>query len=594
MRDFLKQTFATVLGILIFLGLSIGGLITLVILAASNDSGPQVKDKSVLAFDLSLSITDAPRTVNSLTEVFSSDTPDTVPLRSVLNAIDQAARDPRIVGLYLYGNEGTGTAGYATLKEVREALQRFRAAGKRIIAYDVNWNERDYYLGSVADTVVLNPSGTFEFNGLSSETMFYADALKKFGVGVQVTRVGKYKSAVEPFLLNKRSPENREQTEALLNDLWREVRAGVEKDRKLSDQQAQAIANSSGLLEPEEAHKRNLVDKVAYLDSVIDELEQITGTDGKTKSFRQISLKNYAKIAEDKLEQKGSADNQVAIVYAEGDIVSGQGGTGEVGGDRVARQLRQLRQDDAVKAVVLRVNSPGGSATASDIVQREVVLTRKVKPVVISMGSLAASGGYLISMGSDRIFAEPNTITGSIGVYGVQPNFQSLANRNGVTWDVVKTNRFSDINSVSRPRTPQELALLQKSIDQTYDQFITKVAESRKLPKAKVAEIAQGRVWSGQRAKELGLVDELGGLDAALQDAAKRAKLGDNWRVEEYPKSSTFEERLFGKVPAAQSATPPDPVTEQFKKLQAELASLKAMNDPRGVYMRLPVNFRIN
>ncbi|MBW4581856.1 MAG: signal peptide peptidase SppA [Tildeniella nuda ZEHNDER 1965/U140] len=599
MRDFLKNTLATVLGLLIFLGLSIGGLLAIMIAIAARDTGPQVKDKSVLVFDLGTNITDAKRSTSSsqaLGDALSgSATNDTISLRAVLDAINEATRDPKIVGIYLYGDqESAGGAGFATLKEVREALQRFRASGKKIIAYDISWQEREYYLASVANTIVLNPIGSFDLNGLSSESMFYAGALKKFGIGVQVTRVGKYKSAVEPFLLTKRSPENREQTQQLLNDLWTELLTTAGKDRKLTVAQLQTIADTQGTLMATDALKSRLVDKLAYLDEVVADWKQVAGSDEKNKSFRQISLKAYAKVAEDKVDK--GAKNQVAVVYAEGNIVSGQGGTGDVGGDRLAKQLRQLRQDNDVKAVVLRVNSPGGSVTASEVIQREVILTRKAKPLVVSMGSVAASGGYWISTYSDRIFAEPNTITGSIGVFGVQPNFQAIANANGITWDAVKTGRYADSQTTSRPKNPQELAILQKSVDQIYDQFLTKVADSRKLPKAKVAEIAQGRVWSGLKAKQLGLVDELGGIEAAIQDAAKRAKLGNDWQVEEYPKTRGLE-RFFeqlGNDAAAQSASPRDPLTIQVEKLQADLNALKAMNDPLGVYVRLPFNFRID
>jgi len=280
MRDFLKYTFATLLALLIFLGVSVGGLVLFVILIASRDTGPKVKDKSVLVFDLSLPITDARRNVSSIGEALSEDNRDTLTLRSVLSAIDSATNDKRITGLYLYGNnEGVGGAGFASLKEIREALERFRASGKKIIAYDVNWREREYYLGSIANTVVLNPIGSLELNGLSSEGTFFAGALQKLGVGVQVTRVGKYKSAVEPFLLTKRSAENREQTEQLLNDLWQQVLTATGKDRKLSVPQLQAIVDIQGILMPDDALKNGLVDKLAYQDEVIADLKKLSGSD---------------------------------------------------------------------------------------------------------------------------------------------------------------------------------------------------------------------------------------------------------------------------------------------------------------------------
>lgn len=598
MRDFLKYTFATLLGLLIFLGLSIGGLLALVIMVASRETGPSVKNKTVLTLDLAMNIADARPGSSTIREVLSSDETETITLRAALDAINHATSDPRIVGLYIYSSsEGVGGAGFATLKEIRAALHRFRASGKKIIAYDVNWQEREYYLASVAHTLAMNPIGTLELNGLSSEAMFFADALKKIGVGVQVTRVGKYKSAVEPFLLTKRSPENRQQTETLLTDLWGDFVTATSKDRKLTVSQIQSLSNSQGILMPEEALKSRLVDRLAYLDEVVTDLKQLTGEDNEEKTFRQLSLKAYAGVAEDAIARDRRSGEKIAVVYAEGDIVNGQGSRREVGGDRLARQLRQIRQDDDIKAVVLRVNSPGGSVSASEIIQREVVLTRKAKPVVVSMGSVAASGGYWISTYSDRIFAETNTITGSIGVFGILPNFQTLANNNGITWDAVKTGQFADTFSLYRPKNPQELTLIQKAVDRYYDQFLTKVAESRKLPKSKVAEIAQGRVWSGRQAKDLGLVDELGGLEDALRDAAKRAKLGDKWQIEEYPKLRSLEERIFGRLIGEKiwaSSPQSDPLSLELRKLQEDLAVLKGMNDPLGVYVRLPFNLRIH
>ena len=598
MRGFLKQTFATLLGIFIFLGLSVGGLLFLIIATATKDTGPQVKDKSVLVFDLSQNITDSRPNSSArevVTDALSGSETDTISLRSVLDTIDYATQDPKIIALYLHGSDGNSSSGFATLKEVRKAMTRFKAAGKKIYAYDVDWKEREYYLASVADSIAVNPIGQLEINGLSSEGMFYAGALQKFGVGVQVTRVGKYKSAVEPYLLTKRSPANKEQTEKLLGDLWSEFLTTTSKDRKMTVPQLQKIADTQGILNPEEARKSGLTDKVAYSDEVSAELKTLTGEDEENKSFRQIALKTYAKIADDR-PKKRDAKNQIAVIYADGEIVNGQGTAGQVGGDRLARQIRDLRLDDEVKAVVLRVNSPGGSATASEIIQRELVLARKVKPVVVSMGDVAASGGYWISTYADRIFAEPNTITGSIGVFGLQPNIQKIANQNGLTWDVVKTGRFADSQTISRPKTPEELELVQRSVNKIYDQFLTKVSDSRKLQKSRVAEIAQGRVWSGAEAKSLGLVDELGGLEDAVKEAATRAKLGDDWHLEEYPKKSTLEEKLLGQFLGGSEtkATPSDPFTSEFKRIQADLESLRAMNDPRGVYVRLPFNLRVD
>ena len=606
MKDFLKYTCAsllgTFLGLLLLGGVGLGGLVLLIAVAASSskDSGPQVKDKSVLVLDLSLNITDSKpnrSTSAAIQDVLSDESGDAVTLRTVLDAIESAKKDPKIVGIYLEGSSDSSSSGFANLKEVRSALQRFRDTKKPIFAYQMDWNERDYYLGSVANTIAVNPYGSVEINGFSSQSMFLTGALEKYGVGVQVTRVGKYKSAVEPFLLKKMSPENRQQTQKLLGDIWGEYLKTVGPNRKLTVPQLQAVADNGGTLMADEALKSKLVDKVVYFDEIATELKKLTGTDRENKSFKQISLKNYARVAEDNNSTRANKKNQIAVLYAEGEIVDGEGGPTQVGGDRIAQEMRKIREDDDVKAVVLRVNSPGGSVTASEVIGREVALTGKKKPVIVSMGNLAASGGYWISMGSSKIFAEANTITGSIGVFGMLFNAEKLAANNGLTWDVVKTARFADINTVSRPKNPQELANIQRIVDRIYDRFITKVADSRKLPKNKVQEIAQGRVWSGTAAKNLGLVDAIGGLEDAIREAAKQAKLGDDWQLEEYPKSRTLEERIlekFSGVHVLKPASKLDPLTAEVKKMQDELAVVKSMNDPQGVYVRLPFNLRID
>ncbi|MBW4562882.1 MAG: signal peptide peptidase SppA [Mojavia pulchra JT2-VF2] len=610
MRNFIQQTFASLvgslLGLIIFCGIGTTGLFLLLFAAAtSKDTGPLVKDKSVVVFDLSMNITDGePSSGEFLQKALSGVEDNRMSLRSILNTLEKARRDPRIVGIYLDATR-TGTAnpaGYASLKEIRQSLEKFRAAGKRIVAYGKDWEERDYYLSSVADTIVLNPLGLMEVNGLSSQPMFLTGALQKYGIGVQIVRVGKFKGAIEPLILTKLSPENREQTQRLLNDVWGEWRTTVGVSRKLNSQKLQAIADNQALLEAREAKASGLVDRVAYVDEVVTDLKKLTASDKKDKTFRQIDLSEYAQVPGKSLGVERKSKNQIAVVYAEGEIVDGKGDSGEVGGDRFAKIFNKLRQDDDVKAVILRVNSPGGSATAAEVMQREVQLTRDVKPVVVSMGDVAASGGYWIASDSNRIFAEPNTITGSIGVFGVLFNGQKLANDNGITWDSVKTGRYADTQTVSRPKSPQELALYQRSVNRIYSIFLNKVAQGRKLPEAKVAEIAQGRVWSGTAAKQIGLVDEIGGLSTAIEYAAKQAKLGNDWQVREYPQVSSFEERFFGrateearKALGIESAQiePSNPLTAEFQKLQQEIAILQKMNDPQGVYARLPFNFKI-
>lgn len=447
----------------------------------------------------------------------------------------------------------------------------------------------------MADQVVLNPMGMMELNGIGVQPMFLAGALKKYGIGVQVVRVGEYKSAVEPYIRQDLSPANRLQTQVLLNDLWANFLTTVSSSRKISATKLQDIADNQGVLMPKEAEKLGLVDRVAYFDEVLADLKKQTGqTSADDKTFAQISLSTYA---EGLLNENQASTNQIAVVYADGEIVDGEGTVNNIGGERFAKELRKIRQDPNIKAVVLRVNSPGGSATASEIIGREIHLISQQKPIVVSMGNVAASGGYWISAGASHIFAEPSTITGSIGVFGLLFNIQKIANDNGVSWDVIKTAKLADINTSTRPKTEQELAIYKRSVGQVYNLFIEKVSQSRNLSPEKVREIAQGRVWSGQDAKKIGLVDELGGLEAAIDYAAKQANLGKNWTIQEYPSRRTFEsvilEKLFQTKIQDSLTPPPDVLTAETLKLKKELTVFQMFNDPRGAYAYLPFNWQI-
>jgi len=597
MKEFFKQTLAsiigTITGLILLIVFGTVGLAFLVgVLAGSKHSEPQVKDKSVLVLDLSLQISDT-EPASDFSTALSAEYDNIIPLRQAIAAIDEAAEDSRIVGILLDGRKGGSPNGYANLQEVRSALERFKEKGKKIVAYDVYLTEREYYLATVADTMILNPIGTLELNGLGSEQLFLTGALEKYGIGVQVVRVGNYKSAVEPFTRTSLSQENREQTEALLNNLWDSIITTVGESRQLTLEKLQQLVDSQGFLSAKKAKDSGLIDQVAYWDEAITDLEEITGAELEDKSFRKIGLASYLEVAEGNSKSSG---NEIAIVYAEGSIVDGEGGVEEIGGDRFARELRKLRQDNSVKAIVLRVNSPGGSATASDIILREVELTREKKPVIVSMGNVAASGGYWISTGADYIFAEENTITGSIGVFGLFLNIQELGNNNGLTWDVVKTGRFADAQSLSRPKTREELRIYQGFVNEIYELFLDKVATSRELSREEVAKIAQGRVWSGVSGKKIGLVDEIGGLEKAIAHAANEAELGDDWEVEEYPKQRSFQEEIIERLLSAEQqveAKQLDPLTAQFIKFKQDLRLFQTLNDPKGIYARLPFSLRI-
>lgn len=610
MKNFLTSMLGALAALVIFaLGGSVLflGLLGLIAALGNGDKAPAFERGSYVVYDLSTNITDAPPPLDF--GAFMGDRSKTLQLRTVTRALRAAAHDNRVAGVFLKGsvlslNYGSG---YAALKEVRAALSEVRAAGKPIHAYLTNATTRDLYLASTATDLALDPYGMIIMPGLASEPVFYSGAFEKYGVGVQVTRVGKYKSFVEPFTRTDMSPENREQTQKLLDDIWGSLVAEIAQSRGLTSAKLQAVVDAEGIIRPEVARSAKLVDRTAYLDEVITDLKKQTGRASGKETFKQITLDNYAKIAREPVAPPGDAGDgkakssgrgSIAVVYAEGDIVDGEGDLDEIGGTKFARELRELRQDKDVKAVVLRVNSPGGSAPASEAIQREIRLTRQVKPVVVSMGSYAASGGYWIATYGDWIFAEPTTITGSIGVFGIQFDVKKLANDFGITFDSVKTGKFADAITITRPKTDEELAVFQRLVDWIYGEFVTKVSESRKLKREFVEEIAQGRVWSGAEAKRLGLVDEIGGLDAALAYAAKKAGLGSNYQLTEYPHKKDLSEvitELFDDMKNASGTHAQGGVAGQIaQRVATELKALKSFNEPSGLYAKLPVDLAIH
>ncbi|HJV48973.1 MAG TPA: signal peptide peptidase SppA [Geothrix sp.] len=585
MKGFFKSFFATLLALMVAGGLAF--LLFFGLVAIIGASGkPSVPSRAVLVFDLDTNLTDGERESDAgeaIGEALGGGGARSQALPAAIEALDRAASDPKISGLFLTGN--LQSAGPAQLRELREALQRFKAK-KPVLAYNLGWSKRDYYLAAGASTVYINPFGQMEVNGLASEPMFFGEAFKKYGVEVQVTRVGKYKSAVEPFITDRMSEPNREQVQKLLDDIWGEWKDTVAKDRRKSPADIQTIADEKGVVEAADAKALGLVDRLAPYDEVLDDLKKLAGKQAKDKDFPQISLATYAGIA-------GEADSgrvRIAVLVAEGDIVDGEGKPSQIGGERVSRELRKLRMDDRVKAVVMRVNSGGGSASASELIQREVVLTKKVKPVVISMGHMAASGGYWISTYGDRIFAEPTTLTGSIGVFGLLPNVKKLANEHGITWDSVQTAKLANPMTLTRPKSDVELSRIQGVVDHIYEQFISKVADSRRMKKEAVHEIAQGRVWSGLEAQKLGLVDELGGLGEAVKYAAKAAKAENDYYVTGPEHEPDVLRDLLrnlgqGKPRRLAKAGPVDALADAFK---VQLERLAALNDPKGVYARMP------
>ena len=609
MKNFFTSMLGALVALIIFTG---GGLLLFIgfigaIAAMSGGNKPvTVESGSYLVFNLDANITDAPPRVDFSVFTAGDNRPEALQLRTVTRALHAAAKDNRIAGVLLTGSlspAGYGN-GYAALKEVRTALEDFKASGKPVLAYLTFADKKDYYLASVANDVVLDPYGMILLPGLASEPVFFAGAFEKFGIGIQVTRVGKYKSFVEPFTRKDMSPENREEVKKLLDDIWGSLVTDIAASRGLTPAAVQATVDAEGIIRADAAKSAKLVDRIAYRDEVIDELKAKTGRKGPKDTFKQISLVAYARVAPDKMDtaKRGaplpSRGSHIALVFAEGDIVNGEGEPGQVGGVKFARELRQLRQNDSVKAIVLRVNSPGGSATAAEDIQREIRLARKVKPVIVSMGSYAASGGYWISTYGDRIFAEPTTITGSIGVFGIQFDVQKLANNLGFTFDSVKTGKFADALTISRPKTDEELAVFQRMVDWIYAEFTGKVADSRHLKLDFVKEIAQGRVWSGTQAKQLGLVDEIGGLDAAIKYAAEKANLGTNYRLVEYPRKKEFSEAITEMIerinPQNTHVQGTGIVAEITRRIETELGTLKTFNDPQNVYARLPLELALH
>lgn len=598
----MKNFFASFLGTMAAIVLSITGVIVvgfglIVGLAALND--PEVRpieSGAYLVFDLSANITDAPTATDSFNPaaLLGGGDARTLQLRAVTRALREAGADKRIAGVVLLGSltpEGYGT-GFATLSEVRAALADFRKSGKPVVAYLNNATTGDLYLTAGATDLVMDPYGLLMVPGLASEPTFFAGAFERFGIGVQVTKVGEFKSYAEPFVRKDLSPENREQLKKLLDDLWSDLVNDLSQDRRISPAALQAIVDNEGIIRPDSALKAGLVDRLAYRDEVLDKLKAATGSTGADQAFKQVSLADYTRAT---TTTTNRSKNEIAVIYAEGAIVDGEGAADEVGGERFARELRALRQNDRVKAIVLRVNSPGGSATASEHIQRELRLAAEVKPVVVSMGSYAASGGYWISAYGTRIFAEPTTITGSIGVVGLHFDVKKLANDFGITWDSVKTGKHADIFTLSRPKTASELKIFQGMVEWIYDEFINKVAEGRRLDPAAVRKLAGGRVWSGREAQKLGLVDELGGLAAATAWAAEAVGLERDYRVVEFPQPKTFAEMLgawLGNV-RPPLASQRGIVSQVVNHLEEQAKTLQQFNDPRGVYARMPLEISV-
>ncbi|WP_317896895.1 signal peptide peptidase SppA [Aurantibacillus circumpalustris] len=503
-------------------------------------------------------------------------------LNTLLKKIESAEKDENIKGIYLMIKNMR--VGSASVLELRNALQSFKKSGKFIYAYSENYSQQEYFLASVSTKVFLNPQGSLTWKGLGASLMFFKHSFEKLDIEMQVFRHGKFKSAVEPFLLDKMSQANRYQSKTFLMSIWNTMLNAISKDRNLNMDELNRMANNLEIKFPENALGK-FVDVLAYEDEVMDAIKKKIALKD-TDKLKFLDLDKYEPKAEIKL--KGG---KIAVIYANGSISSGEGDDDQIGSDRLAKAIKDARLDDKIKAIVLRVNSPGGSALASDVIWREVVLAKKVKPTVVSMGNLAASGGYYISCAADRIFAQPNTITGSIGVFGIIPNLQKmLENKLGITMDTVNTNKHSDMGTGLRRVSETEYTFIQSSVEKVYDTFTKRVAEGRNMSQADVDSIGQGRVWTGADALKINLVDEIGGLNDAIAYAAKKAKLTE-YKLTELPKQKSPFDELFGKKESEMETRMIKrnlgPVYTYFKQLQ-NVFQLE------GVQARLPFEIIMN
>jgi len=548
MKQFFKFVLATFIGVILTLIMLIVVVIG-IISSAGNEKSVKVESNSILHIAFNRPI--AERTPNNPLANLSFldlDGDKAIGLNDILANIKKAKTDDNIKGIFL--DESYMLSGQATTEEIRNALLDFKKSGKFIVAYSEIYTQGAYYLASVADKVYLNPKGIFEFSGFSSQITFLKGALDKLGIEAQVIKVGTYKSAVEPFILNKMSDANREQVTSYLGSLYDHFLSGISTARKVNRDTLFSIANNLRVQTPEDAVKYKLVDGLKYKDEILADLKQRTGTKLKD-DLHSVDLADYTKSdGDNEDDSQPTGKNRIAVVYASGEINGGEGDDNSIGSEKISKALRKVRTDDKVKAVVLRVNSPGGSSLASEVIWREVMLTQKVKPIIVSMGDYAASGGYYISCAADSIIAEPNTITGSIGIFAILPNMQKLFNdKLGVTFDGVKTGKFADLGSVNRPLTPEERSILQAEVNRGYNDFTQHVADGRHKTQAYINSIGQGRVWTGTQALKLGLVDRLGNINDAIASAAKKAKLKE-YKLVTYPEQKS----IFKKFGAGLSA----------------------------------------
>jgi len=534
MKEFFKFTFASMLGFILASLVFLIILFAIIVSAVSLTKKETVviPEKTILHMTLDAPISDrSPDNPFATFNFNDMSSTQAMGLNEILPALREAAKDNKIKGIFL--DLSVIPTGIASVEEIRNALIDFKKSGKFIISYSEMYTQKSYYLASVSDKIYLNPAGSMEFKGLAGDVVFFKGMLEKLDIEAQIIRHGKFKSAVEPFMLDKMSDASKEQTLTYVSAIWEQMLKGISETRKIPADQLKTIADNMQVQTPEDAVKLRFVDKLLYKDELLEELRSKSDV-SDIKDLNLVKFARYAASPEVK-DPDGYGKDKIAVIYASGNIISGEGQEGSTGSERISKAIRKARLDDKVKAVVLRVNSPGGSALASDVIWREVVLTKKVKPVVVSMGDVAASGGYYISCAASKVYASPNTITGSIGVFGIIPNTEKFFNNKlGITFDGVKTNTYADYIPLTRPMSEEEKKFLTRDVENIYTTFITHVSEGRKMSLSQVDSIGQGRVWSGTDAKRIGLIDEFGGLNAAIEAAASLAKIKE-YRLMELP-----------------------------------------------------------
>jgi protease-4 len=590
MKDFFKIMLASALGFVIAtILLSIISMIMFFSVASSmtaafNNDQYVVQDNSILNLRLSGVIQERISVDDPFSDIMPRDR-SVMGLAEITSAIRKARNEDKIKGIYI--DSRIFSASPATLSEIRQELLRFKESGKFIVAYADNYMQAGYYLASVADKVAINPQGSLDIHGLASIPMFFKEALQKMGIEVQVFKVGTYKSAVEPFTSTEMSPANREQVTSYLNDLWSFMARDMTESRKLRISELDSIVNQMpALKDADYLLQTKLVDTLLYETEMKNYVRSLLDLEEDAKiPAATIEEMNQVKPS---VAQKKS-DNQIALLYAFGDIVSGNGST-NIQDKFMVNEIEKLREDDKIKAVVFRVNSGGGSAYASEQIWKAITDLKKEKPVVVSMGDMAASGGYYISCNASKIIAQPTTITGSIGIFGMFPNFKGTSEKLGLDFDAVKTHRFSDFGNITRPMDDSEKSMLQAYIDRGYDTFLTRCAEGRNIPKDTLEKYAEGRVWTGNQALKIGLVDKLGNILTAIETAAELAELGEDYLVYEYPKKRTFIEEFLNRGKEDLAAKT---LKEYLGESYNLFMTIKNMKDEDFIQARIPYDLNI-